>query len=115
MLAGMHVDLLPRGAQDMIRAEPFPAREILLGYWNDLLVTPVPELTRRRADELAVLRSGRVPYQYLAGEEPAPAYAEWLTSMLPDVKITVLPGTGHFPQLARPAEVARLLTGADRM
>jgi pimeloyl-ACP methyl ester carboxylesterase len=115
MLAGMHVELLPPGAQDMIRAEPFPAREILLGYWNDLLVTPVPELTRRRTDELAVLRSGRVPYQYLAGEEPAPAYAEWLTSMLPDVKITVLPGTGHFPQLARPAEVARLLTGTDRM
>jgi pimeloyl-ACP methyl ester carboxylesterase len=27
----------------------------------------------------------------------------------------VLPGTGHFPQLARPAEVARLLTGTDRM
>jgi pimeloyl-ACP methyl ester carboxylesterase len=34
--------------------------------------------------------------------------------MLPDVKITVFPGTGHFPQLAEPAEVARLLAGIDK-
>jgi pimeloyl-ACP methyl ester carboxylesterase len=54
------------------------------------------------------------PTGYVAGEEPPAAYADWLTSMLPDVKITVFPGTGHFPQLAEPAEVARLLAGIDK-
>jgi hypothetical protein len=56
----MHVELLPRGAQDMIRAEPSPAREILLGYWNDLLVTSVPGLTRRRADAGLLAGTGRM-------------------------------------------------------
>jgi pimeloyl-ACP methyl ester carboxylesterase len=115
MLAGMHTELLPTRAQDMIRAEPVPGREILLGYWNDLLVTPVPELTQRMTGNLAVLRAGGIPYQYVTGDEPPPAYVDWLTSLLPDVKITVFPGTGHFPQLARPAEIARLLTVPARL
>jgi pimeloyl-ACP methyl ester carboxylesterase len=109
MLAGMHIEQLPPAAQDLVRSEPFPGQEILLGYWNDLLVTPVPELTRRWADNLAVLRSDRVPYLYVAGDEPSPAYGDWLRSMLPDVRIIVIPATGHFPHLAEPAMVARLV------
>jgi hypothetical protein len=70
MLAGMHIEQLPSRAQDMIRAEPAPGREILLGYWKDLLVTPVPELTERMTGNLAVLRAGRIPYRYVAGDEP---------------------------------------------
>jgi hypothetical protein len=34
---------------------------------------------------------------------------DWLRSALPDVAVTVFPGTGHFPHLARHAELARLL------
>jgi pimeloyl-ACP methyl ester carboxylesterase len=113
-LVGMHIGLLPRNAQDMVWAEPVPSPEILLGYRNDLLVTAGPELTQRWTNDLGILRSDRVPYWYVAGEEPPAAYADWLTSMLPDVKISVFPGTGHFPQLAEPAEVARLPAGIDK-
>ena len=60
-------------------------------------MTPVDELTERRAGYLAVLRANRVPCQYIAGSEPPGAYVDWLKVMLPDVSISVMPGTGHFP------------------
>jgi hypothetical protein len=62
LLAGMHIGLLPRSAQDMVWAEPVPSPEILLGYWNDLLVIPGPELTQRWTNDPGILRSDRVPY-----------------------------------------------------
>jgi pimeloyl-ACP methyl ester carboxylesterase len=109
MLAGMGIGQLPPSARELVMAEPFPAADILLGYWNDLLVTPVEELVRNRTDELAALHAAGTAYRFVAGEEPPATYREWLTSKLPDAEITIIPGTGHFPQLARPAEVARLL------
>jgi len=31
-----------------------------------------------------------------------PAYSKWLTTVLPESRVTVWPGSGHFPQLAHP-------------
>ena len=109
LLAGMHVEELPADAQAMIVAAPLPPRELLLGYWYDLLVMSAGELSERTVQALAALRSAGVPYRYVTGAEPSQAYADWLRSMLPDVSISVFPGTGHFPHLARPAEFAKLL------
>jgi hypothetical protein len=41
--------------------------------------------------------------------QPVPAYAQWLTDVLPGIEIRVLPG-GHFPHLAYPDELAKMLT-----
>ena len=105
----MHVELLPPDAQLVVGSAPLPARELLLGYWRELLVTPPGELSERRARELAALRANGTPYHYVAGDEPAPAYLGWLTAQLPGVAVTVLPGSGHFPHLAHPAELAGIL------
>ncbi|HEY4021127.1 MAG TPA: hypothetical protein VGM75_20745 [Pseudonocardiaceae bacterium] len=43
------------------------------------------------------------------GAEPDDDYRDWLTALLPDVRVTAFPDTGHFPHLARPAAFAELL------
>ncbi|MEK8104879.1 hypothetical protein NKG94_06085 [Micromonospora sp. M12] len=45
----------------------------------------------------------------MTASEPPGRYLTWLTDNLPDITVTVLPGS-HFPHLAEPATIARLLT-----
>ncbi|MEU6346084.1 alpha/beta fold hydrolase [Streptomyces sp. NPDC046977] len=79
-------------------------------YWDDLLTTELATLDERNAARVERIAAQGTPYHYVAGAEPDPEYRVWLCGALPDVTITVLPGSGHFPHLAHPAEVARLLT-----
>ncbi|WP_433556137.1 alpha/beta fold hydrolase [Pseudonocardia xinjiangensis] len=110
LLDGMRIDLLPADAQELVRAAPMPTADLLLGYWNEILANPDEDILTDRTRDLTVLDAAGVAYRYVASAEPPPAYRRWLTSALPRVAITVLPGGGHFPHLAHPAEVARLLT-----
>ncbi|MGK5740497.1 alpha/beta fold hydrolase [Micromonospora sp. URMC 103] len=110
LLAGMGIDQLPPDAQDLVRTATTPRQDLLLGYWNDILVTADEAFTEQRVRDLERIRSLGIPYHYVTGGEPAPAYREWLESMLPDVTIDVLPGGGgHFPHLAEPAAFARII------
>jgi pimeloyl-ACP methyl ester carboxylesterase len=110
LLDGMHVELLPADAQELVRAATTPRADLLLGYWNEILVNQDEALVARRTRDLAALHAAGVPYRYVAGAEPSPAYRQWLMSALPHAAITVLPDSGHFPHLAHPADVAHLLT-----
>ncbi|MER7442651.1 alpha/beta fold hydrolase [Micromonospora avicenniae] len=111
LLAGMGIDQLPAAAQEVVRTATTPRQDLLLGYWNEILVTADEAFTEQRVRELERIRSLGIPYHYVAGSEPPPPYRRWLESMLPDVTIDVLPGGGHFPHLAKPAELARIITG----
>jgi pimeloyl-ACP methyl ester carboxylesterase len=109
LFAGMHVEYLSPDAQRIVRETPPPSQQLLLGYWRELLEAPSEQLAERTARNLTALRSSGMTYLYIAGAEPSAAYLDWLRSALPDVAVTVFPGTGHFPHLARHAELARLL------
>ncbi|MFF3753746.1 alpha/beta fold hydrolase [Streptomyces sp. NPDC002018] len=109
LLARMGVESLPRPVRDLARPPVPPAQDLLLGYWNELLVRPASELREHRAHDLARIASQGIPYHYVTGEEADPGYLAWLRETSPGVAVTVLPGSGHFPHLVHLAELARIL------
>ena len=60
------------------------------------------------------LRSTGVPYHTVFGQIPSAEYQTWLAGVLPDAVSSVLPDSGHFPQLAHPVRFARLLASTAR-
>jgi pimeloyl-ACP methyl ester carboxylesterase len=113
MLAGMHVELLPPEAQVLVRTATDPRPDLLLGYWGEILESSDETITAERTRDLAVIRSRDVSYHYVASNEPTPAYRNWLATALPEVAVTVLPGGSHFPHLAHPVALAKILAARD--
>jgi pimeloyl-ACP methyl ester carboxylesterase len=109
MLASMHIELLPPAAHELVRTATTPRQDLLLGYWNEIMVTPTEDINARLMAGMAAIRSSGIPYRHVSGAELEPAYRRWLESALPDVTITVLPDSGHFPHLRHPAEFAKIL------
>ena len=101
-----HTDFLPADAQELVRSTCRPRQQVVLGYWLQILDTPVAALTGLITDATAALRTEGVPYVYVAGGEPAPEYRQWLGEQLPAAAIEVWPRSGHFPHLARPQQFA---------
>ena len=104
----MHIELLPRDGPGSAPASPHraagPDRRLLAGTarpagWR--LVRASPHAGRGPRP--------RVPYLFVAGHEVEPEYADWLNRVLPQARITVWPGSGHFPHLAYPERFARCL------
>jgi pimeloyl-ACP methyl ester carboxylesterase len=107
--ASMHAELLPEPAAALVRSTSRPRREVVLGYWAEILDDDPSAVIDLRDAALLALRAGTVPYTIVAGSEPGPAYRAWLTARLPQAILTAWPGSGHFPHLARPDAFARLL------
>ncbi|MGI5520310.1 alpha/beta fold hydrolase [Micromonospora sp. CA-259024] len=114
MTARMGIDQLPPDAREMVRTQTTFRQELLLGYWNEVLVQSAEEIGQQRTRDLDAIRDRGIGYDYVTGSDPNPAYRSWLESALPHVRITVLAGAGHFPHLAHPADVARILTGSGQ-
>jgi pimeloyl-ACP methyl ester carboxylesterase len=109
LVAGMHVERLPAPMQELVRSGSRPSAELLLGYWSELLEDAGDQVAKERAAELATIASRGLPYRFVTSSEPPAPYRQWITSLLPSVRIDVLPGGSHFPHLADPQAVARLL------
>jgi pimeloyl-ACP methyl ester carboxylesterase len=108
LLDGMHIDELPPSVRALVRTASTPRRDLFLGYWKDIIDTP-EQAEEENSRNLADIRAASVPYHYIAGSAVEPGYRAWLEAALPDALITVLPGSGHFPHLVHPAEVAKHL------
>ena len=104
-----HTDFLPADAQELVRSTCRPRQQVVLGYWHQILDSPVAELTGLITDATATLRIAGMPYVHFAGGEPAPEYRQWLGEQLPAAVIDVWPRSGHFPHLARPQQFAQQL------
>jgi pimeloyl-ACP methyl ester carboxylesterase len=64
----------------------------------------------QRSKNLRTIAERGMAYHWVSSFEPPEAYREWLSSNMPKVEITVMPGS-HFPHLERPAEIAQLVIG----
>lgn len=105
----MGTEQLPPDAQQLLRTSSRPQRELVLSYWHDLLTRPADELAALMDEALATLHGAHTPYAFVLGRELAPDEQQWLRERLPDAKTAVLPGSGHFPQLADPQRFAHIL------
>lgn len=105
----MGIDQLPDDAQQLLRTASRPRRELVVGYWHDLLETPTDELAALMDGALAAIRNARTPYAFILGRQLEASEAQWLRDRLPDATITVVPGSGHFPQLGDPQRFAQIL------
>jgi pimeloyl-ACP methyl ester carboxylesterase len=110
-LASMRLNVLPPDAQDLLREHSTPRQDLVLSYWHDLLTRPVEELVGAMDQTLDKVRATGVPYLTILGDEPEPAYRQWLVERLPDIQILTWPSSGHFPHLAHPHRFAQRLAG----
>ncbi|MEU4335303.1 alpha/beta fold hydrolase [Micromonospora lupini] len=108
MLAGMGIESLPADAREIVARATDPRPDLLLGYWDEILHGSDEEIAAERGRALRSIGERAIPYRWVTSAEPPARYRAWLTDALPDVTVTVLPGS-HFPHLAQPATIARLL------
>jgi pimeloyl-ACP methyl ester carboxylesterase len=88
-----------------------PRQDLLLGYWREVLEKSSGELRKQRTNELIALREHGTGYHHVSRATLPAGYVEWLQTVLPSTRITVLPGSGHFPHLARPVALVEILSG----
>jgi pimeloyl-ACP methyl ester carboxylesterase len=115
MVASWHSELLPPQAQELVRLTSDPRQDLLLGYWEEMLTTAPDEINDRVVADLVTLRDAGVPYRIVFGHIPSVEHQTWLADIFPGATTTVLPDSGHFPQLAHPAEFAQMLADTGRI
>jgi pimeloyl-ACP methyl ester carboxylesterase len=108
LLAGMGIASLPAEARALVAQTSAPRADLLLGYWDEILHGSDAAIAAQRRENLAGIAAKEIGYRWVTSAQPAPAYAQWLSDVLPGIKITVLPG-GHFPHLGYPGELAKML------
>jgi len=108
LLGGMHLDELTPSARELVQTASDPRQDLFLGYWQDIMDAP-DQAGEDNSRNLAAIAAAGIPYHYIAGGAVDPGYRAWLEAALPGVLITELPGSGHFPHLAHPAQVAKIL------
>jgi pimeloyl-ACP methyl ester carboxylesterase len=95
--------------RDFVIATSRPRQEIVLGYWQDLFERSPGELDAMVLGGAAAIRAAGIPYVAVVGADPSPEEVAWSDANLPDVRILIWPGSGHFPHLAYPHRFAGLL------
>jgi pimeloyl-ACP methyl ester carboxylesterase len=103
-----HHEVAPE-VRDVVVATSRPRREIVLGYWQDLLERTAEELDALVADGAASIRASGLPYVSVLGHDPSPEDVDWIRSNMPGMRIEAWPHSGHFPHLAHPRRFAKLL------
>lgn len=112
-LAGMGVEQLNLQERNLLRSTP--RQDLLLGYWQELLEKPFHELREQRTRELTALRDTGTAYHYVSRVPVNPGYESWFRNVFPEIGITVLSGSGHFPHIAQPEDLVKILSGWKKL
>ncbi len=107
MLGGMGIPSLPPEARKLVESAQ-PRQDQLLGYWDEIFRASDDEIELRLSQELQAIPE----YRWITTAEPAAPYLEWLLKQSPRAEVFQLPQGSHFPHLADPASVARLITAS---
>ena len=110
----MHAELLPPAARELVRSTCNPRQDLVTGYWREIIDTPAEQMAERAETGMAAARASRMPYLFIAGHEPEPGYRAWLQEQLPQVRIKVWSGSGHFPHLAHPSRFATCMASTGQ-
>jgi pimeloyl-ACP methyl ester carboxylesterase len=105
----MHIEVLPESARRLLRPTSAVRQDVVAGYWRFAFDWPAEQLGAFFDATIAKLRANQVGYLFVAGHPVEPEYLSWLSQRLPQATVQVLPDSGHFPQLAHPAQFAACL------
>ena len=107
--AAFRLGEVPEAVRRLVGVTSRPRREVVLGYWQDLLERTPDDLARWVEANAAAIRARELPMRSVVGQDPSPAEVAWLAAHLPTLETLVWPGSGHFPQLAHPEPFGELL------
>jgi pimeloyl-ACP methyl ester carboxylesterase len=107
--ADVGIELLEPAVRRLLRSSRNLWQDLVTGYWRELLDRPAGEPAMRINGWLAAVRASKLPYLVIAGHDAGPDYRDWLSRALPQARITIWPGAGHFPHLVQPGDFARSL------
>jgi pimeloyl-ACP methyl ester carboxylesterase len=95
---------LPPRVRDELRAYRTEAcRPVVHGLWLPLVDQDEAALS---ASLLPVLEQVRAPYLSLHGDDPGADYAAWLQRAIPQARVEIWPGRGHWLQRVEPERFA---------
>ena len=103
------LDEVPADVRSFVEATSRPRQDVVLGYWQDLFARTPDELQAWLDEGAATMRQIGLPITSVVGQDPGADEAAWLEANLPEARIEVWPGSGHFPHLAHPRAFAELL------
>ena len=92
-----------------VEATSRPRPEVVIPAWNDLLTRSTAELDALIAGAARAIRTSGIPVAAVFGRPVSPEEIAWDQANLPDARLLVWPGSGHFPHLAYPLRFAELL------
>jgi pimeloyl-ACP methyl ester carboxylesterase len=92
-----------------VEATSRPRQDVVLGYWQDLFARTPAELQAWLDEGAARMRQIGLTVTSVVGQDPGADEAAWLEANLPEARIEVWHGSGHFPHLAHPRGFAELL------
>jgi len=103
------LDEVPPSVRSFVEATSRPRQDVVLGYWQDLFARTPAELQDWLDQGAARVRQIGLPVTSVLGQGPTADEATWLEANLPEARLEVWPGSGHFPHLAHPRAFAELL------
>ena len=107
---------LPPAAADVARSRHRPERDVVLGYWSDL-VRKGPEGVQAEIDaDIAAVAASGFPFLMVTGHRLDAQQRRVLEPLGGSLELQEWPGTGHFPHLAEPERFAAAVAahaGAD--
>jgi pimeloyl-ACP methyl ester carboxylesterase len=113
ILTGLGAGGLPAAARTLVSTAGRPRKNLLLGYYDETLHRDDDAIRGERGRELHAIAERGIRYCWVTASEPVEAYRKWMTSHLPRLDVKVLTDS-HFPHLAQPADIARLVASGSR-